>query len=102
MLGVRSIACHLFACLLEKALLMLNNTLTKDEPYLKQLDQALKEVNDLHRQIHDALLKSESNLLEAYSLVNITWPKIIDLFTTLECLKANRREFDRGQDQSNL
>ena len=86
----------------QKDFLMLSNTLAKDEPYLRQLDQALKEVNDLHRQIHDALLESESNLLEAYSLVNITWPKITDLFTILECLKANRREFDRGQDQSDL
>lgn len=75
---------------------MANNTLAQDESYLKQLDKALKEIGDLHRQIHDALLASEENMSKASGLINVSWPKVTELFITLECLKTNRRNFDRG------
>ena len=77
---------------------MANYNLAQDEPYLKHLDKALKQISKLHHEIHDVLLALEENMLKAYGLVNVSWPKVTELFTTLECLKGNRREFDRSQN----
>ena len=79
---------------------MAKSTLAQDEPYFKQLDTALKEIGNLHRRIHDALLATEENMLDAYGLLNVAWPKVTELFITLECLKTNRRDFDRGVSSS--
>ena len=77
---------------------MANSTLAQDEPYLKQLDKTLKEINKLHQGMHDAILSLEENMLEVYGLINVSWPKVTGSFITLECLKNNRRELNRHQD----
>ena len=80
---------------------MANSTVAQDEPYLKQLDKTLKEINKLHQGMHDAILSLEENMLEVYGLINVSWPKVTGLFIALECLKNNRRELKLSQDDIN-
>ena len=81
---------------------MANYNLAQDEPYLKQLDKALKEISKLHHEIHDTLLALEEYSLKAAELLTVSWPKVTELFLTVGCLRTNRRAFDQEQRRLDL
>ena len=76
---------------------MADVTLAQDEPYLKQLDQGLKQLNDLHHKLHDVLLDVEEKIVEASEIITTSWPEVTNLILVINCLRANRRAFNREQ-----
>ena len=84
---------------------MATSTLAQDALYLKQLDQTLKEIHLLHQDIHNtlhiahnALQTLEKNLFNAYSILNVSWSKVTELFVPLEYLKTNLDKLNKHEN----
>ena len=78
---------------------MAKHNLAQHEQILKSLEHSLKEIGDLHKQMHDILDVMQINVHQACHDLNVSWSKVINLFVIVDQLRSSRLELEKENEQ---